>query len=314
MWDRPGSSSIRIDFDTTTLSPDENVVLQSYLLYDSESGTLHNRRDNQQLRGGHTVTVDLTSTDPTVGEASPAIFIGGARPRGTTSPGFAAYAVLDPAHRRGPPRWRSSNPPATPPPPTATHPQRQRLRPGCLPGGGLWLAYLSHCRLGLGWISSSRFGWSLRRRRRVRWTWWCRPQPGSGVLFSASHTEAGSESLVVETGFTSTSGTPRTSYFYVQGTIQGDDVDDDVPMTIDVFETTTTTPAGYEQADKPSDVDVGPSGFQFYDCHRLGRYRRSHPTRTLSSSPTCFTTASRAPCTTGVITSSCGAVTPSPLI
>ncbi|MGA7759580.1 MAG: hypothetical protein WCA57_17190, partial [Ilumatobacteraceae bacterium] len=86
---------------------------------------------------------------------------------------------------------------------------------------------------------------------------------GSGVLFSASRDGAGSESLVVETGFTSPYSTWQTSYFYVQGTIQGDDVDDDVAVTIDVFETGTTTPVGYEQADMPSMVDVGPSGFSF---------------------------------------------------
>ena len=40
-------------------------------------------------------------------------------------------------------------------------------------------------------------------------------------------------------------------------------VDDDIAVTIDVFDTGTTTPTGYEQADKPSTVDVGPSGFSF---------------------------------------------------
>ena len=64
---------------------------------------------------------------------------------------------------------------------------------------------------------------------------------------------------MVATGFTSTS----TGIYYLQGTIQGDDIDDDVPVTIDVFETGTTTPVGYEQADMPSAVDVGPSGFSF---------------------------------------------------
>ena len=68
---------------------------------------------------------------------------------------------------------------------------------------------------------------------------------------------------MVATGFTSTTSTPRT-WFYVQGTIQGDDVDDDVPVTIDVFETGTTTPVGYEQTDRPSSVDVGPSGFSVH--------------------------------------------------
>jgi hypothetical protein len=87
---------------------------------------------------------------------------------------------------------------------------------------------------------------------------------GSGVLLSASRTEVGSETLVVETEFTSTSTTPRTSSFYVQGIVQGDDVNDDVPVTIDVVETGTTNPVGYEQStDRPSNVDVGPSGFVF---------------------------------------------------
>jgi len=48
--------------------------------------------------------------------------------------------------------------------------------------------------------------------------------PGSGVLFSLSSTAAGSETLVAATGLTGNS----TVYFYLQGTIQGDDVDDDV--------------------------------------------------------------------------------------
>ena len=63
--------------------------------------------------------------------------------------------------------------------------------------------------------------------------------PGSGVLFSASRTEVGSESLVVGHWFHQHS---RPRRFYVQGTIQGDDVDDDVPITIDVFDTGTTNP------------------------------------------------------------------------
>ena len=86
---------------------------------------------------------------------------------------------------------------------------------------------------------------------------------GSGVLLSASETGAGSESLVVATDFTSTSSRPTTPAFYVQGTVLGNDVDDDVPVTIDVFYTGTTTPVGYEQADKPTNVDVTPSGFSF---------------------------------------------------
>ncbi len=94
---------------------------------------------------------------------------------------------------------------------------------------------------------------------------------GSGVLLSASPTEVGSESLVVATGYTSGSAAPRItgSPIYVQGMIQGDDVDDDVPVTIDVFDTGTTDPVGFEQADMPSVVDVGPSGFSFTTSNDL---------------------------------------------
>jgi hypothetical protein len=45
--------------------------------------------------------------------------------------------------------------------------------------------------------------------------------------------------------------------------VVGNDVDDDVPVTIDVFYTGTTDPVGYEQTETPSVVDVGPSGFSF---------------------------------------------------
>jgi len=41
----------------------------------------------------------------------------------------------------------------------------------------------------------------------------------------------------VATGLTGNS----TVYFYLQGTIQGDDVDDDVAVTIAVYETGTTS-------------------------------------------------------------------------
>ncbi len=94
---------------------------------------------------------------------------------------------------------------------------------------------------------------------------------GSGVLLSASPTEAGSESLVVVSGYTSGSAAPRItgSPIYVQGTVQGDDLDDDVPVTIDVFDAGTTDPVGFEQADMPSVIDVGPSGFSFTTSNDL---------------------------------------------
>ena len=88
---------------------------------------------------------------------------------------------------------------------------------------------------------------------------------GSGLLFSADPATAGSPSLVVATGLTG----DDTSDFYVQGTIEGNDVDDDIPVTIDVVATGTTIPVGYEQTDMPSAVDVGPSGFSFTTSNDL---------------------------------------------
>ena len=76
------------DLDTTTFSPNEQVDVRAYLLYDSESGTLHNRRWAQDTRGGHPITVELTNTDPSVGEVvAPAAFTGG---------DFQAFAEFDP--------------------------------------------------------------------------------------------------------------------------------------------------------------------------------------------------------------------------
>ncbi len=206
----------------------------------------------------------MTSTDPTVGEASPAIFIGGRPPSGDDLPRIRRLC-----------RARSASPPGTTTlgiiqPAGHTAPANGNLtRNVNVSAPDVFLVE------GTGGSHTYRtpFGVGMDLQLTVRVEFEAPPPgpvdvvvsapAGSGVLFSASQTEAGSESLVVETGFTSTSGTPLTSSFYVQGTIQGDDVDDDVPVTIDVFETTTTTPVGYEQADKPSDVDVGPSGFQF---------------------------------------------------
>ena len=67
---------------------------------------------------------------------------------------------------------------------------------------------------------------------------------GSGVLLSASPT--GGRSRCVVSGYTSGSAAPRItgSPIYVQGTVQGDNLDDDVPVTIDVFDAGTTDPVG----------------------------------------------------------------------
>ncbi len=129
----------------------------------------------------------------------------------------------------------------------------------------VWLTYLSSNN----WPYQFPFvvGFDLQAQSRVRLEV---PPPapvdvivsapaGSGVLLSASPTEVGSDTLTVATALTTT----LTPTFYVQGLIEGDNTDDDVPITIDVVETGTANSVGYEQADMPSAVDVGPSGFAF---------------------------------------------------
>ena len=248
------------DLDVPTF-PNEQIDVRAYLLYDGESGTLHNRRWLQDTRGGHTITVELTNSDPGVGDVvAPAVFTGG---------GYQAYAAFDgltagtttlgivqPTGHTAPANGyttRTLN--VTAPDVWAT---------GDVDGPGQTYGSTTY-RLPL------EVGVDLQIDARVRFEV-APPGPvdvvvsvpaGSGVLLSASPTEVGSESLVVATGFTSTSASPYTGIYYLQGTIQGDDLADDVPVTIDVFETGTTTPVGYEQADMPSAVDVGPSGFSF---------------------------------------------------
>ena len=95
-----GSNAI---LDTTTFSPDENIEVESFLLYDSESGTLHNYRDRQSVRGGHTVTIDPTNSNPTVGVVvSPAVFTGGSDTETLVFDGLVAgTTILDIVHPAG---------------------------------------------------------------------------------------------------------------------------------------------------------------------------------------------------------------------
>ena len=250
------------DLDVPTF-PNEQVDVRAYLLYDSESGTLHNRRWAQDTRGGHPITVELTNTDPSVGEVvAPAAFTGGdfqafADFDGLTA-GTTELGIVQPAGHITPANGYTTR--------TLNVTAPDVWVTGDVDGPGTAYSYLSY-RLPF------EVGVDLQIDARVRFE--VAPAgpvdvvvsvpAGSGVLLSASPTEVGSESLVVATGFTSTSsGSPwAPDTFYVQGTIQGDDVDDDVPVTIEVFETGTTTPVGYEQADMPSAIDVGPSGFSF---------------------------------------------------
>ena len=52
--------------------------MNPYVLYDSESGTLHRRLRAQQLRGGHSVTVSFNNSNAVVGVIdTPAVFTGG---------------------------------------------------------------------------------------------------------------------------------------------------------------------------------------------------------------------------------------------
>jgi VCBS repeat-containing protein len=248
------------DLDAPTF-PNTDVEVQSWVLYDGESGTLHNRLRYQQTRGGHTITVELTNSNPLAGTVvAPAVFTGGdyrgyAEFDGLTA-GTTSLGIIQPAGHTEPANGyvtRTVN---------VTAPDvylRERW------GGNIYYREPFVVGVDLQIITYVQFEVALPGPVDVIVS----APPGSGVLFSLSPTEVGSESLVVATGFTSNSSSPYTSNFYVQGTIQGDDVGDNVPVTIDVFETGTTDPAGYEQADMPSEVDVGPSGFLFLNSNDL---------------------------------------------
>ena len=71
----------------------------------------------------------------------------------------------------------------------------------------------------------------------------------SGVLLSPNSTTVGSDTLIIEDVVSS-----NTNFFAIQGV----SLDDDVPVTIEVVEANSTTPAGYEAL--PSTIDIDPSG------------------------------------------------------
>ncbi|MDH3300270.1 MAG: hypothetical protein OES24_07160, partial [Acidimicrobiia bacterium] len=243
------------DLDTTTFL-DTEIDFRAYALYDSESGTLHNRQRQLPVRGGHTVTVEPTSSDPTVGTVvAAAVFTGGINTAPAMFDGLAAgttiLEIVQPAGHTPPANGHTTRTVNV----TAPDVYVEEFR-GC---GSFGCSYVYSQPLVV--------GFDLQFAAVVRFE--VKPPTavdvivsvpaGSGVLLSASPTEAGSESIVVDTAVTSI----RTSLFYVQGTIEGDDVDDDVPVTIDVVETGTAIAVGYEQTDKPSEIDVHPSGFSF---------------------------------------------------
>jgi hypothetical protein len=95
------------DFLTTTFSPIEEIPIRSYLLYDAESGTWHNRRAQQQVRGGHTVAVNLSNSNPSVGVVvTPAGFDGGVDQAVALFdgliPGVATLDILQPTGHTAP--------------------------------------------------------------------------------------------------------------------------------------------------------------------------------------------------------------------
>ena len=125
----------------------------------------------------------------------------------------------------------------------------------------VWLTYLSSNN----WPYQFPFvvGFDLQAQSRVRLEV---PPPapvdvivsapaGSGVLLSASPTEVGSDTLTVATALTTT----LTPTFYVQGLIEGDNTDDDVPITIDRLVQTLDTNDGDALVDDASTVS-GPAG------------------------------------------------------
>ncbi len=239
--------STPVDLVTTAFSPDSNVTVRSALLNDGETAAPPNNiRQFQGVRGGHPgVSIDLTNSQPSVGTFTTPVVI----PANATSTtavfdplaaGTTELGVTQPAGFFAP---ANGNPARTA---IVDAPEAFMIQ-----GGG----YVPHYFVGL----------DLQTLARVRLET-APPVPvdvvvsvpaNSGVLLTDAPAAGGSTSLTVATNSTGLFSTT----FYIQGLVQGDDIDDDVPFTIEVFETGTTTPAGYVSL--PSDVDVGPSGIDF---------------------------------------------------
>ncbi len=220
----------------------------------------------------------------------------GARQR--LHPGRSDVERTDRRHRGHDARARRPSAPAAP----ASSRARQAITmietPDVYLSVGMRASYPIVSRLWWGWICRSRFGWSSRWRRRVRWTWWCRCRLGRVCCCRRRAPGSVSESLVVDRVHQHVAA-PDVDSFYVQGTIQGDDVDDDVPVTIDVFETGTTDPGRLRAGRQAVEGRRGTVRVLVLPPPTTWTRRRSR-TPMCPSARICSTTASRARCTTGV--------------
>ncbi len=267
------------DLDTTTF-PDTGLIVVSYVLNDGETGTLHETRCHQYVRGGHTITIDATSSDPDRRgdriarhlrrRSSLLPVTTAARSTSTASAGTTTLGIDQPAGHTDPA-------------------DKYLTRTVNVTAPDVWLTYLMQQQRAV----------SVPVRGRVRSSSPVQgPAGGSAASTGGRHrfSPRGVGRAVVglphrgRFGHLDRGHCPHhhslTPTFYVQGLIEGDNTDDDVPITIDVVETGTANSVGYEQADMPSAVDVGPSGFAFPTGGDLTP-PRSRRTRSSSSTATC---------------------------
>ena len=235
------------DINTTTFNADISVTIQARLIHDNEgTGTPGNLAGLQQVRGGFSVDIDLTNTNPAVGALTinPVTINGGVSSTSTAfDPLTAGTTILGITQPAG--HTEANN--------------ADVLRTANVDAPEVYLA--------AGTSSYDAFvevGKDLQTPRRI----FMQDTPpvnvdvivsvpaSSGVLLSLTNSSVGTDTLT----FTNMSST-TTPQFWIQGVVQGDDIADDIPVTINVFDTGTTNPTGF--VSRPSDIDVHPSGFRF---------------------------------------------------
>ena len=234
-------------YRTTTFSAARAVFAGSFLLWDDEAPTQVGQvRGGQQARAGITLSATLASSAPLV-----AVLPDGATGTLEIDGGQSSGSILVEPLAEG-----TTEVSITVQPPGMTTPlgAPDRLTVTVdAPDAGVYAG---------GYVSEASVGLDLQAQFQV-FLETAPPQPvdlvlsvpdGSGVLLSASATSAGSGSLAM---------TNVTSVFSPLFWIQGLTLTDDVPITLEIFESGTTTPIGYSV--RPSTVEVEPSGIATQD-------------------------------------------------
>lgn len=232
------------DYTTTSFSPARSVSYTTLMLWDAESSPAFagRVRAQQTVRGGHSISVDAITGNPAVatlpsGATETLLFSGGQSSSSLliepVAGGTATISLVAQPVGFTLPTDRDDEVVVTVTAPSA------------------FLARSST------YTAEAVIGLELQETYRI---WMEAPPPtpvdvlvsvppASGVLLATDPTTVGTSSVLFE-DVTAT----FSPFFRIQGTALGDDV----PVSLEIFEANTTTPAGYDLSS--STVDVDPAG------------------------------------------------------